>query len=66
MDAAGNVTFAWFSPDYGIHVREWPHGDGLEPVRTLSTEDLRRSGTPCNWPPVPPETSCSASSTGAA
>ena len=35
MDDAGNVTFAWFSSDYGIHVREWPHGDGLEPVRTL-------------------------------
>ena len=35
MDGAGNVTFAWFSPNYRIQVREWPRGHDLKAVRTL-------------------------------
>ena len=47
MDAAGNVTFAWFSPNYRIQVREWPHGHGLEPERILlSREEQTRTETP--------------------
>ena len=66
MDDTGNVTFAWFSPNYRIQVREWPRGDDLEPVRPLLEGGLDAYGAPCSWSPVLPATSCSVSSTGAA